>query len=569
MHLGRQMFRRATLSLHLLGCALLLLSGCAARRPADLGLKLQGIEEGLLVVEVEPGGAGEAAGLGAGDLLIEIDGAPARQAATELQGPARVELSLVVRGALDASYREVVARRSRKGRPAVASEPAPPPPAPYIAWDPLGGWVASPGPDGLALEPGALPDFAPFPLTGSPGPGEPLELRTLDGEVWRLLDGGGRPTIVAFFATWCAPCRPELIELAVLSTRRGEQAPRILALSLDDPGQEESVRRYVEALELPFPAAHAPQAGARFGVEALPALRVLDPEGGLLWASRGYAPGALQRLERWLDGGLATSGRLHGWTWGEVPVELVDFHSLPGALAVAASVDGVAISRADGPPVVLAREGGGAGLGLEGPGGGDRLAWLEGPVRAQAGGLWLRASSVTGRDRWLFTTTAPIVDLVAAHGLLWVGTEAELLALDPLGRVVLQRAGGVRGLAAHSEAGVWAVDGQRRIHHRLDGEQAEAAPGALGVDGLGRVLGQPGARLLTGRFGPAGASRSILLRADGHLVALGEGGAATAQLWLEQGPPVPAVADLDGDGRDELLLLLPGIGLLSVSLGLP
>lgn len=547
----------------------LLLMGCAARGPAGLGLQVEQLDEGLLVVEVEPRGGGQAAGLSPGDLLVEIDGLPANEAVALLRGPPRVALDLVVRGALGGEFREVQARRSRKGRPAAPSEVGTLPEPPAVAWDPGSSWRATAGEGGIGLAPGLLPAAPPEPLTGSPGDGEPLELRTLDGEPWALVDPSGRPALIAFFATWCAPCRPELTELAALVARRGEQAPRILALSLDDPGEEASVRQYVAALDLPFPAAHLPAVGPRFGVEALPSLRLVDAEGRLLWASRGYSPGALARLEHWLDGSSAPAGRLLGWSWGGASVELVSFQAVPGAIQVAAAPEGVAITRADGPPLVLAREGGGAGFEQTGAGGGDLLAWLEGPVRARAGGLWVRASSVTGRPRWLFSTEAPIVDLVASAGVLWIATEAEVLAVDPLGRLLQRRAGGARALAAAPESGVWAVDGHVRLRLGLDGEEAVPAPGAVGVDGLGRVLGQEGARLLSGRFGTDGGWTSLLLRADGHLVALGEDGAAVAQLWLEEGPPRPAVADLDGDGQDELWVLLPGNGLLRLALGLP
>jgi len=90
-----------------------------------------------------------------------------------------------------------------------------------------------------------------------------LDLRERDGEVRRVFgirEGGrpvgtGRPLFLSVWASWCAPCVEELVELRKAADRLGDLG--ILALSVDEDEDVPQAVRLLERIGWPFPAAYA------------------------------------------------------------------------------------------------------------------------------------------------------------------------------------------------------------------------------------------------------------------------------------------------------------------------
>ena len=81
-----------------------------------------------------------------------------------------------------------------------------------------------------------------------------LDFESLEGAPIKMAGWRGRPLLLNFWATWCAPC---VVEMPLLDRFAQEQRPRgwqVLALAVDQP---DPVRRFIAERNLRLPVAIA------------------------------------------------------------------------------------------------------------------------------------------------------------------------------------------------------------------------------------------------------------------------------------------------------------------------
>jgi len=98
------------------------------------------------------------------------------------------------------------------------------------------------------------------------------------GDTFRLREQRGKPVMINFWATWCAPCREEMPAMERLHRRYKEQGFVMLAVSVDsDPAV---VTPFLDTYRLTFPVAMDPkmELANTYRVRALPSSFIVDRE---------------------------------------------------------------------------------------------------------------------------------------------------------------------------------------------------------------------------------------------------------------------------------------------------
>ena len=62
----------------------------------------------------------------------------------------------------------------------------------------------------------------------------------------------GQVVLLNIWATWCAPCRAEMPSIEQLHREYGPRGLKVVAVSVDDPGQQATVRKFARELGLTF-----------------------------------------------------------------------------------------------------------------------------------------------------------------------------------------------------------------------------------------------------------------------------------------------------------------------------
>ena len=91
------------------------------------------------------------------------------------------------------------------------------------------------------------------PEVGKAAP--PYQAKLLDGSQLSDVDQHGDVVILNFWATWCVPCRAEMPALEAYYQQHRTEGLKLIAISMDDPGDEAKVRQVMATFS--FPAAMA------------------------------------------------------------------------------------------------------------------------------------------------------------------------------------------------------------------------------------------------------------------------------------------------------------------------
>ena len=142
---------------------------------------------------------------------------------------------------------------------------------------------------------------------GKPAPS--LEAKTIDGKHFSLADDKGKVVIVNFWATWCDPCRKEMPAMEKYYEKNKDKGLRILAISMDDPGDADKVREVMKSYT--YPAAFQSDADySGYGrIWRMPMTFFID-RNGILRRDGGVGPPSidLELLEKAVTPLLNTSG---------------------------------------------------------------------------------------------------------------------------------------------------------------------------------------------------------------------------------------------------------------------
>jgi peroxiredoxin len=114
---------------------------------------------------------------------------------------------------------------------------------------------------------------------------------TLDGRTVSLADfRGQKKVVVAFWASWCGPCRLEMPALIQFYKNNHSDASdfEILAVSIDEDTKEAA--NFAAAMRLNFPVLVDPsqKVANAYGVEGIPTMFIIDKAGKVAYGHAGY-----------------------------------------------------------------------------------------------------------------------------------------------------------------------------------------------------------------------------------------------------------------------------------------
>jgi thiol-disulfide isomerase/thioredoxin len=104
----------------------------------------------------------------------------------------------------------------------------------------------------------------------------------------------GKVVVIDFWATWCGPCRDSIPELERVYQKYHAKGLEVVGISTDAPADTAKVPEAVKSLGMTYPvalAADIPDIDAKYPLEGIPQMYLIDKKGNISQAITGYGPG--------------------------------------------------------------------------------------------------------------------------------------------------------------------------------------------------------------------------------------------------------------------------------------
>lgn len=123
-----------------------------------------------------------------------------------------------------------------------------------------------------------------------------VNLKTLDGKTINSskFTNDGKPMIISFWATWCAPCKKELNAIAeVYEDWVKETGVKLIAISIDDSKSSSSVKSYANSKGWEYEMYLDMNSDFKraMNVNMPPHTFIVDGSGSIVWQHVGYKEG--------------------------------------------------------------------------------------------------------------------------------------------------------------------------------------------------------------------------------------------------------------------------------------
>ena len=127
-----------------------------------------------------------------------------------------------------------------------------------------------------------------------------LTIKLISGKKTRLstlLEDG--PILVEFWATWCAPCKKEMIFLEEYHKKYSDRGFRVLAISTDSPKSMSKIKSYIRAKKYTFLVGLDPsqEVAKKMNAMVMPTVLLIDKDRKVSWFHQGFVPGDEKEIE--------------------------------------------------------------------------------------------------------------------------------------------------------------------------------------------------------------------------------------------------------------------------------
>jgi cytochrome c biogenesis protein CcmG, thiol:disulfide interchange protein DsbE len=107
---------------------------------------------------------------------------------------------------------------------------------------------------------------------------------TDDGVVRHLRDYEGQLVLLNVWATWCWPCQEEMPSMQRLYEEYGDRGLSVVAVSVDDPNQDDEIRAFAKEFGITFEVLHDGEGTIMqtYQLLGLPESFLIDPSGTVI-----------------------------------------------------------------------------------------------------------------------------------------------------------------------------------------------------------------------------------------------------------------------------------------------